>query len=197
LFYQLLLAINQGKIDWREFGLMAYGETHFPTMITSLNAEILRPFIRDAGYKLDEISEKLENSERIDAQDLRVFQNYGVVVHGNMQGSMAATNHSQIRQSSASYTDQSSLTKGIESLRGFLGEIPDAEQTQAEEAIETLMRSARGEDVPRTELAKKVEFVAARSSGMKERLIEIAVGAAGGVTSHGVILAIQFVLGLN
>ena len=59
--------------------------------------------------------------------------------------------------------------------------------------LSLLIRASEGEEAGKSKLVRSVEIISENSSKMKQRLESIAANAIGGLATHGVVTAIQFV----
>lgn len=84
LMYQLILKIQNKKINFAQFCMDYFGETNYNAMIVAFNDGILRPLIRSIIYKLEEISDEitrvLSKQQDVPTRMFLVYQDYSVNV---------------------------------------------------------------------------------------------------------------------
>jgi hypothetical protein len=161
--------------------------------MNAFNKSVVLPFISQIEQYLRGLM--IDAGEHDEDRTGVHVSNGSVYIAGNAQGSNLAAGSASISESTASYTDARHLVEGVSKLREYMDGVPDDKKQEVEEAIDVLVTSASGEIVPKSVIAAKVELVGNSSSQMQKHLTALAVGAGGSVASHGIIQAIQFVLG--
>lgn len=198
LVYQFLLRVlsedESDRIDLTDFCINAYGETKYQRMIDIFNKQMLAPFLRDFSTRLDEDIDVTRDQE-IPSEELRIFQNFGVVVEGNVQGSNFATGQAQITSNTASIDSSGELATELRKLQEFLSEVHKDNRASVESAIDTLVNAAENSPASRSALVESVETITAKSPTMRERLNSLAMSVSSSLASHAVIQAITFALG--
>ena len=197
LVYQFLLKVlsedESESIDLTRFCIDAYGETKYQRMIDVFNAQLLAPFLRDFSTRLDEDIDVARDQE-IPSEQLRIFQNYGIVVSGNVQGSNFATGQAQITSSTASVSNSGELAGELRRLHEFLNEVPNDDKASTRSAINTLVKAAENQPTSKSALVESVETISAKSLTMRRHLQNLVVAASANLASHAVIQAVSFVL---
>lgn len=83
LLYQILLKTNYNEFDLTTFCIMAFGsgDRTITGYIDKFNEAITRPLVRDLGYKMDEIADGIEKTDKTQeiSQDHLMFINTGVI----------------------------------------------------------------------------------------------------------------------
>lgn len=194
--YSLLKATAKGENELSYFNISSnydHLSGKIQSRVTAFNKRVVQPFV-------DHINRFLEGL-MIDAgfhDNKATFHitNSGTYIAGNAQGSVIASGGSTILDSTATYTDGASLAQGISKLRSFLDEVPAGQRDEAEEAIDVLIASASGAKIPKSQLARRVEFLGGLDERMKRHLTDLAVNAGGSLVASGVITAIGYVYDL-
>lgn len=192
--YSLLRASAQGE---KGFGYLNISRLYnrssskYQDYVDAFNKSVVLPFINHIEQYLQGLMIDAGIHDR-DSTSVHV-SNGGMYVGGNAQGSILAAGTASVSDSTAAYTDASSLVEGVGKLRDYMGDVPDDRRQETGEALDVLVTAASGEIVPRAVLAEKVELLGNNSSRMKEHLMALAMNAGGGVASHLIIQAISYV----
>lgn len=191
LLYQFLLAIDGGQVDVLEFGVQAYGETQLDSIVSEFNRQIFSKFVRDAGYRLEELQQAVEGRERIPSEELIIFQHFDKqVVISNINQSNVAVDGSTI---------VSSRTDSVGRLKQQLRELAEEVHRSkgSEEAAEALLQLAAAEDsTSKVKLATLVEVAVAREPTLKGKLAALVRNVGASLVANAIVAAIRFALGM-
>lgn len=192
--YSLLRGSVRGESGYDYLNLSMYyhpNSSKFQDHVDVFNRSVVLPFINHIEQYLQGLMIDAGIHDR-DSTSVNVSSG-GMYVGGNAQGSILAAGTASVSESTATYTDTESLVKGVGKLREYMDDVPEHKRREAGEALDVLVASASGETVPKTVLAEKVELLGNNSSRMKEHLIALTLNASGGVASHLIIQAINYV----
>ena len=111
LFYQVLQAFNDGRINAKNFAISAFGETRFQNMVDVINREFVAKFVREMQYRIRDIETDTQGQSEISKDALIVFHQYhGPVQHfENFQNSPISTGD-VMGSGSQKFEDQSVTT---------------------------------------------------------------------------------------
>lgn len=192
--YSLLRACARGEEGFSYLSMSLHyhrGSSKYQDHVDAFNRSVVLPFINHIEQYLQGLMIDAGIHDR-DSISVNVSSG-GMYVGGNAQGSILAAGSASVSESTATYTDTESLVEGIGKLHEYMDDVPEDKKQEAGEALDVLVASASGETVPKTVLAEKVEILGNNSSQMKEHLIALALNAGGGVASHLIIQAINYV----
>jgi hypothetical protein len=176
LLYQFFLLIENEGIDVDRFCTAVYGDTQYQAMVSHFNQELVHKFTREVSYRLDEIIEDIGESAMVPREAMHVFHyhDHSLSIQGGIHGSNLAIGASTISDSTASYNSGADLVEALKSLRPLLHEVKKDQHDIVEIALQTLIRSAEGEQTTPEQLKQSIETLAKTSPGIGERLKGIA-----------------------
>ena len=89
LFYQVLRAFSDGKIDPGRFAVHAFGETKYQEIVNVINLEFVDKFIREMQYRIQDIEDDTQGQIEVERKALTVFHVYNAPVQkfDNVQNS--------------------------------------------------------------------------------------------------------------
>jgi hypothetical protein len=192
--YVLLKHAVTEEWDYRKLALGYSHSSKYQDQIDMFNKSVVQPFV---GYIVEYLQGLMIDAGMSETDTTTVHISAGAnYFAGDVHGSMLAIGGSSISESSINNEAPVDLARIMESLRDDLSEVLPKQKLQVEEAIDVLVRSASGEEVSRIALAQSVEVIGKSSPSMRAKLENVAANALGGLASHGIIAAIQFVYGL-
>lgn len=139
LMYQLILAIQSGKIDGISFFIdfFAISSSRIDDFIHAFMEAVIQPATRELAYRLEEISERLpiENSQQVSPRVVQVIHAQGPVIQQMAKGNGNI-------QTAVIKVKNADMAKLIEDLRREINElvISDSEKSDAQSIVDTIER---------------------------------------------------------
>jgi hypothetical protein len=210
LLYQGFLYWNGQEGDLSHALLQFYGNAYLITDsnagIAAINQELVEPFAREVGYRLEDIEAGLGNEDhQVPAERLVVFHYYdhsrtedhSVNIHGsNVQGSNVAGTGATISHSTATYNSNAELAEALKALKPLVKDVAAEQRKAVDGALDRLVEAAR-KDIPVAMVAPDVKTVAEASPGLGDTLKDIGLRVGSSVTASGIFQAIKMYFGLH
>lgn len=199
LLYQAFLALENGRVDFAQFCMSVYGTTHYQESVNTFNRELVAKFVREVGYRLEEIEKDLGDATEVMREAMQVFHyhDHSMNVQGGIHGSNIAVGSSTVTNSTATVETSADLAASLKALKPLLHEVAEGHRIAVEAAIERLIESAEGKSVPPAELEAAAETVAKATPSFRERLLGLAGKLGTSLTGSAIFQAIKSAVGVH
>lgn len=194
--YTLLKNASDNATDYTELSDgYALGSASLQDELDGFNKSVVQPFI---NHIVDYLQILMLDAGIYETNTTTVnISDGGNYFAGNIHQSMVAIGGSTITDSTIKVNSEDDLLGIIKSLESHLSDVEESDKARVQEALQVLVQSVSGRDVPKAELAKNVEIVGNASPTLRTKLEDVAANAIGALTSHGLITAIQFIYAVS
>lgn len=182
LWYKFFIKLENEEIDLGEFAIHAFGKTNYNEMVKDFNSHFFSNWIRDIGYRLEELGHRISGMKEISPQSLSIFN----VQHLNVTNVKGDKNVTAV--------DSSTITQDQHQLdKNFIKEVVEILRSNNEIDLADKVDSITQNTNP-TEIVSVLSDALEHQPNLKEKFSKFVHSASASATGSLIAAGVKLIL---